>query len=226
MSNSDHNTLSKNCSSCGLQKPLSAFLQISGPEGATYGTICSSCQKTNLTASKTPKTDSDGGTSRDSDNRIGAEEILFDAIETEKNKRQQDELNQKEEENDELIASMHIEKSAKIAKDEKEHRENYLHKRSFLDAKKNPATYNQSQVFGGTDQAALEAKIDLSAPVIDTMIAGKEKHKGALFNQFKSWLGTGTPIGANVKKTGIDANKTETLAEHVENTWGPKSKGR
>jgi hypothetical protein len=38
------NQLSKSCLSCGLQKPLSAFLQITGPEGSSYGNICSTCR--------------------------------------------------------------------------------------------------------------------------------------------------------------------------------------
>ena len=39
-------SLMKTCSSCGKQKPLSAFLQLSGKEGATYGNVCSICRKT------------------------------------------------------------------------------------------------------------------------------------------------------------------------------------
>src|ERR1700722_17983588 len=42
------NQLSKTCVSCGLQKPLTAFLQISGPEGSSYGNVCSTCRGSGL----------------------------------------------------------------------------------------------------------------------------------------------------------------------------------
>jgi hypothetical protein len=42
------NQLSKTCFNCGLQKQLSAFLQISGPEGTSYGNICSTCRGSGL----------------------------------------------------------------------------------------------------------------------------------------------------------------------------------
>ena len=42
------NQLSKICFNCGLQKQLSAFLQISGPEGSSYGNICSTCRGSGL----------------------------------------------------------------------------------------------------------------------------------------------------------------------------------
>lgn len=38
------NLKGKNCINCGLQKPLSAFLEISGPQGSSYGNVCSTCR--------------------------------------------------------------------------------------------------------------------------------------------------------------------------------------
>lgn len=38
----------KTCVVCGLEKPLSAFLQINGPEGTSYGTVCSTCRGSGL----------------------------------------------------------------------------------------------------------------------------------------------------------------------------------
>jgi hypothetical protein len=42
------NQLSKTCINCGLQKPLTAYLQIAGAEGSTYGNICSTCRGSGL----------------------------------------------------------------------------------------------------------------------------------------------------------------------------------
>lgn len=233
MNKSDQTTISKNCSSCGLQKPLSAFLQITGPEGATYGHICSACHKTNLSKPKTPISDGEGSTTSETDNRIGAEERIFDAAEKKKQFEETSELYRKEEEKDELISTIQIDKVNKIAKGEKDHRESYLQKRPFLSGHEKKKSPSEEQVFGGTEHAAIEGKIDFSAPFIDTMIVGKEKHKSAIFNQFKSWLGTGTPVGSTVKKTEISSQKNnkehtekESLAKIVEDTWGPKSRGR
>src|SRR5260221_9265818 len=53
--NKSNVSLTKTCSSCGLQKPLSAFLQLSSQSSATYGNICSACRKTNAENVATPK---------------------------------------------------------------------------------------------------------------------------------------------------------------------------
>ena len=70
------NSPTKTCSSCGLKKPLSAFIQVSGPQGRHYGNICATCR------SKDAK---DKGSSSPFDEvsdlklklRIGAKERVF-----------------------------------------------------------------------------------------------------------------------------------------------------
>ena len=36
--------LTRSCLVCGLEKPLAAFLQITGTQGTIYGNTCSSCR--------------------------------------------------------------------------------------------------------------------------------------------------------------------------------------
>jgi hypothetical protein len=38
------NRVTKSCVICGLEKPLTAYLQITGPQGSSYGNICSTCR--------------------------------------------------------------------------------------------------------------------------------------------------------------------------------------
>jgi len=63
--------LTRICSSCGVQKPLSAFLQLGGTQGTTYGTICSDCRRSVL-APKQPPSQKEGDESTKSGFRIGA----------------------------------------------------------------------------------------------------------------------------------------------------------
>jgi hypothetical protein len=50
--------LTKTCSICGLQKPLTAFLQLAGKQGTIYGDVCGSCRKT---AAEMEENAKDGG---------------------------------------------------------------------------------------------------------------------------------------------------------------------
>jgi hypothetical protein len=60
MSNLEHPNLTKTCSACGMQKSLSAFLEASGPQGTTYGSICSACRKTGMDNPSDAKADDEG----------------------------------------------------------------------------------------------------------------------------------------------------------------------
>jgi len=55
--------LTRICSVCGTQKPLSAFLEISSDRGTTYGTICATCRGAGLGKPGVKDTD-DASTSR------------------------------------------------------------------------------------------------------------------------------------------------------------------
>lgn len=222
--------ITKTCSVCGQQKPLAAFLQLGGgQQGDMYGNICSSCRKTALEEAKRPKEAEEGtrsttGLTIDSKTKV--------KIETDKKQLRKETEELHEEERDEKVEKevQLTDKKEKIAKGEKNHRESYIERRSFLDSTDKARRASSHPVFGGEEQKAKEGAIRLDAPVLDTQIAGKIKYQGSVFNQFKAWLGASAPI---VRATQLTAQKTaeslnkkgsekEAMIEKIEKNWGPK----
>ncbi len=60
------------CSICGIEKPIVAFLQITGKQGTVYGTVCASCRAMERKQSTSPP-DEDHSTAS-TEGRIGAKE--------------------------------------------------------------------------------------------------------------------------------------------------------
>ena len=69
--------LTRTCSACGIEKPLSAFLQISGTQGTLYGAICATCRSAGITGKKPTTSLDEGTTSASSGSRIGVKEKVF-----------------------------------------------------------------------------------------------------------------------------------------------------
>lgn len=222
-------TLTKTCSSCGLSKPLSAFLQVSGPEGSTYTNICSTCRKTHPDGLKSPEKDesttSDTSHSIDSKSKVKADTDKRDLS------KQIEENYFDDREKNELLQAKQIEKQGVLHKSEKEHRETFLKKGSFLDSTRKKQAIDAAKVAGSAAQASEAEKFNFAAPVEDTRTP-QLKHSGAVFNSFKTWLGGSAPIAKpaqQAKTTGNQAKKTPTQAdvtEYINNTWGPNSRKR
>ena len=204
--------LTKTCASCGQQKPLSAFLQLSGAEGSTYSNVCATCRKANL--DKPAPKDPDEVTTSTTGLRIDSKTKVEEAKNIREHKKQIEETNLKEAEKEEHIKLEQTQKVEHVAKEEKKHRKTFLEKSSFLDS--NKAKNTVTRVFGGEEQRAKERQIDLTGPVLDTAI-GKEKYKTAVFKQFTDWLGK--PVIGKAPAT-----KPGTLTEYAKNTWGPNSR--
>lgn len=217
-------TLTKVCSSCGQQKSLSAFLQLSG-EGTIYGNICSDCRKAGLDKPKETKEESTRSTTG---NKIDAKAKVQREIDQRNIRNQLTEQYEEEKEKKEKKHHLHVEKRKEVATEEKSHRKNYIEKRGFLDTKKTPV--DRSQVFGGEKQLAKERNIDLTNPFRDTEIVGKVKYEqSSIFQQFKKWVGPRAPIvsAAEKKMQGLKKHtekkiqeKKESAAEFVKKTWG------
>lgn len=225
-----HITLTKTCSSCGLQKSLSAFLQLSATEGSTYGNICSSCRKTNL--EKPKSTESEETTRREAGgSKIRTSERI--AAETDKllQRKQLEELYRKEQEKEDKSRVEQVQKVKTKAEGEKKHRQTFLEKRSFPDKPSEKYTSSE-QVFGGEQQKAEESRIDFSVPVVDTQISGKIKYQqgiameSPLFERFRGFIRGAKQSSQQQKKTAEkaagDTAEKEPLAEHVKQTWKPK----
>lgn len=216
-------SLTKVCANCGQQKPLSAFLQLSGNEGTIYSNICATCRKTLLTNPK--EQEKEDSTKSTIGNKIDAKTKVQAEIDKRSLRKEMEESNQEEKHKKEKIFFKQQEKNDNIAEEEKSHRKNYLEKSSFLQTKKTSVPDNQS-VHGGEKQSAKERRMDFIAPFRDTEIVGKLKYtQNPIFKQFKQWMGGTAAISSHeVKEKNKKENpeKKETPAEFVRKTWGKK----
>ncbi len=205
-------SLTKTCSSCGQQKPLSAFLQLSAAQGAIYGNICSSCRK--IQAEKPPKPkDVEGSTTSTTGVRIDSKTKVKEA----KDKRdrwqhtEEEYFEEREEKGEEEVQK--TEKNVSISKDEKKHREHYIEKRSFLDSTNKAKPISGEQIFGSEEHKAKEGKLDFaSGPVEYSRVAGTLKTQSSIFLGFKKLMGPKAPI-SGAAENAIEAakeNKNET----------------
>lgn len=228
--NQPHPTLTKVCASCGLQKPLSAFLELSGTEGhIIYGNVCSSCRKTDKELKKEESTTSTSGVKIDSKVKTH--------IDIGKKQQQQNISEQYEEQRDKLEEKQvdHSARAEKVATGEKEHRKRYLEKSSFLD-QTSKKTQENPVPLTPEERDAFERKIDLSERFLDTEIPGKLKYgpgsEATKYENltFQRWISGKTSIFEQAKKTlqkeDKEPKKDESLIDQIEKNWGPKSRGR
>lgn len=218
-------SLTKICSSCGQRKPISAFLQLAGPLGSTYGNICSSCRKS--AGENEQIKEKEEGTTSTTGFKIDSKSKTHEDIDKKLLYKQTEDLYHKDRDKKAERQLTQEQKIETIAKNEKAHRQAFLKKGTFLDSTKKPQEVQPA--FGSEQQTAKENKIDLTGPMLDTQIV-KEKYKGSVFKQFKSWLGTSAPIvraAEQASKAGTKAHEpVEKLSDYVNKTWGPGSKRR
>lgn len=222
-------SLTKTCSSCGLNKPLSAFLQVSGPEGSTYTNICSTCRKTHPEGLKVP--DQDESTTSDTSHSIDSKSKVKADTDKRDLSKQIEENYFDEREKTELTQVKQIEKKGFLSKNEKEHRETYLKKGSFLDnARKNQAI-DATKVHGSAAQASEAEKFNFAAP-LEGMRTPQLKHSGSVFKSFKVWLGGSAPVAKSTQQANGSADQAKKaptqadVTEYIDNTWGPNSRKR
>jgi hypothetical protein len=187
-------TLSKTCSSCGQQKPLTAFLQLSEANSTHYGNICASCRKTALENAEVIEAED----SSKSKTRLAIDAKTKVQIEQDKRKERQHlkELQLQEDKKETEEKSVTLEKQAQTSKTERKHREG---KRSFLDFPTQRVGPSQ-EVFGGKEQIAKEGKIDLSVSQTDLAISGKVKYQSAIWHEFLTRIGVSAPRAAATQK--------------------------
>jgi len=219
--------LTRTCSSCGQIKPLSAFLQLSGSAGATYGTICSTCRSTQAAAKQTPPKESEEQTTSTTGAKIDAKVRLQTEIDKIKNFQRTTDLNLQEKKKKEDILEIKEEKIEKTEKSEKEHREGYIEikkqqtmfgafdkkteakKHAYITQEiqeKTTAAIQQSEAFDqkqtieikeGNVKQDKETKIDLSTGYTPSAFGHQAKYS-SVWNEFKTRLGTAA--GAEVSK--------------------------
>ena len=188
-------SLTKTCSSCGQQKPLSAFLQLAGAKGSMYGNICASCRKTVATQGHK---ETDEGTTRKADHRIGSEEKVHGDIKKKLDYQRVDELYREDRKVDAQKQSNQNKKVETTAKAERSYRESLWGKNN-ANTQAKPAS---AQPIFGSEQHKMEAgKTDVNTPVVSL---DQEKFKtSSIFKQMvTSVLGNAAPIKKMMKQTG------------------------
>ena len=205
----------KTCANCGQQKPLSAFLQITGKETG-YGNICATCRKT--LKDKVSKEREDSSTSH-TGHKIDSKAKVQAEIDKRQQRKEKEDLYHKEREKNEIRQSEKWEKMDSTAQDAKKYRA----KTSFLNSSPKTKTVTSTPLPGSEEQIAKESQFDFSAPVLDAG-SGKEKYKSARYNQlrhqFKLWLGASAPNSTEQAKQNAEAEEQESLAEFAKKIWG------
>lgn len=217
-------TLTKICSSCGQRKPLSAFLQLAGAHG--YGNICSACRKTAL---ENPVKDQEDSTRSTTGEKLDLKLLQQRTTdEREAFKETEDEYFD-EREKKEIKKVERKEKIIHAADKAKKHRGMFDKPPSQDSSAKNAA----APVFGGEAHKAAAGKIDLATgPVESTRVAGMVKTQSAIYQSFKTWLGSAAPIvgaagAAKQKQAGKPAPGApapDAVSEFVHRNSGPKSR--
>lgn len=193
-----HLSLLKTCSSCGQQKPLSAFRQFAGAHGSMYGNICASCRKAH--SEKSAPKETEEGTTRKSDHRIGIEEkVHADLTKKFEYKRIKEELHRSREKN-EKNQMMKIEKTEmETDKTRKAYTEGLWKKTS---TENKPAVNPSSQpILGSPEQARKAGEINLQNPLVGQNLTFARRVASLLGN---------TPLAMATKNAADQAMKQTT----------------
>lgn len=242
-----HSQLKKVCAACGIEKPLSTFLQFTG-KGNTYGQICSTCRA----AGKSESKDESAGGRAVEHGRSNKERVY---AETEQKKQIKDlrelyrqELNKKEE-----TKEKKNDLAQKIEQERKEHRQFLDTKQTtFLDKKREKietaienVLIEHNKIKEGVKQEDLVRRelqtggFDMPGGYVDPQ-AALSKYKEGAFLQFKTWLGKSAHLStteriynskvdvSNAKKDAANNKhkKNPTMEEYLDKRAGPGSKKR
>lgn len=226
--------LTRTCTVCGLQKPLSAFLQITA-KGTTYGAICASCR--NKSAKSNIKTlDDERSSTTNAGARIGAKERTEIEREKQRLKKETKDSNLKEARQNELLETDKLDRADKLEKAEKSHRGEIEEKkkRGFLNYQsiKQPASTQsligqkiEDRTFAAKAhfnerQQTIEAKkvedaIKQELRINSVDLSGTPHHSmtsanNPTFRAFLTWLGSSAPI---VRAMDQMFSKSAPLAE-------------
>jgi hypothetical protein len=223
------NQLSKVCINCSLQKPLTAYLQITGPQGSTYGNICSTCRGSGLGKKVTIPVHEDTGSSSSSTGlKIDAKAKLQADLEKKEALEKRKEAEKKERE--ELDKKNEAQENRKTAKKEKEekHRQEFIEPnkaKSYIDYQsKTPEDKRtgmekraMEEIMQHTEDNKLEDKKkgfdDLTVTRIDPTQTGTIKQASAVWKQFRTLLGASAGVNIIEGQLENDPNRKDALLE-------------
>ena len=206
--------ISKTCIACGLEKPIAAFLQMTGSQGTMYGNVCSACRGANAKANEVIELTEDEHGSTSSGLRIDADarnqaEILEKKVKIDKEESALDESKKR----DKLAADKTERFDSKYAA-EKDHRQNYIEakkKQGFLRFQE-----NKTETISAQRKQEIHSLIERHQQTLETQKteAAKEEHRltstdlststlgirtdeirhQGTFLAFVKWLGGSAPI--------------------------------
>lgn len=222
MSNTNQH-LTKNCISCGQQKPLTAFLELTSDKGTQYGNVCSSCRRAHLEKERANKELEESGTKSDAGGaRMRAEERLV--IERQK-QEQHDQI--EEEYKEERKELREEEQAARHKSDELQHTENAtresIRKQTLFTR---PITQHADRAVQTKERYIEERKkhINTDAPMLDTQFAGQIKAHNPMIREIASRMFGGSALGKQFGVNKQSEKKGEKAAEFIQEKWGPGKK--
>ena len=244
--------LTRTCIACGIEKPLSAFLQLD-KQGTSYGKVCAKCRSQGKTGKPAPATtDDERGTAPSGIGIRGKEKIYIDTkreqkIHSLKELYKKEDIKKQDALDDKTKRTLFKEDS------EKKHRE-------FLDSKKQAETSDKKtkaneQIIAGQQnqktrdiqsgseqyQTTLETKkkqdvetvkviekeeIQKTTTDFNNLFSGldaKSERHSETVKRFFTWLGSSAPIVQTLKhELGL---QKETVSESNKNTTNPSRRG-
>jgi hypothetical protein len=198
----DKPNLTKTCSSCGLQKPRAAFLQLGGSAGTIYGHICADCRQAKLDQTAPPQ-EPDEQTASTSGKKIDSKSKVHDEIIEKKQFQDAEALDKHERQEIEEEKFKQLQKVIHREEDEKKHRKSFLEKGTFLTTQKTDSQRafearikaEQDLKMDAVKQEAELKGIDLAlGPYTPSQTGAQIKYQGSIFAQFKAWLGMSAPL--------------------------------
>ncbi|GEM_PF-2583046 len=199
----------RTCLACGLEKPIAAFLQISGAQGTVYGNICSTCRGATARAKKIiGKGDEDEVGRGSSGVRIDAKTRLRTEVKQKKEEKLAVEIHEKGLEKRETADLKKTDLTEKKQKEELFHRKDYIEtkkREGFLGTppaekpaqQRTPSFMSDMQktletkrnVEAAIEQEAKLTTVDTKQLYLDPQFA-EIRFQSVIFKQFKESLGT------------------------------------
>lgn len=211
------------CSSCGLKKPLSAFIQVSGPEGRRYGNICATCRG-QMEKEKDASSPFDESSTLELRLRIGAKERVQGEKEQKRQLTIQRDSHREEVKKREALSIERVQQTDKQNSADKDRRKIYLEAKKtpgFLSkrstttslppknlkaepqlierssstalSEREQAVETLNQVENNTQESRRTGPIDLSISFVDSQL-GELKYHSQAFLQFIYSSGASGPI--------------------------------
>lgn len=144
--------LTRTCIVCGIEKPLSAFLQLDSTHGTSYGKICAKCRSEGKTIKPAPSSSDDERSTAPSGIGIRGKEKIYADAKRDQKIHTLKELYKKEAAKKEDVKDEKIERTSTIEAAEKKHREFYI------EPKKQPNTADKKK---SIQQQIIEHQQDL-----------------------------------------------------------------